>query len=183
MNSESLDVSVRVAPAFVGSGARAAVVFRRWGGAPVSEVVGSVGLDREALTLTVRPPGEGAQTTLPAELGGPFKFAIGYLVVLGVPEVVGAEAPVLARSPDLRVVWLSGSFPLDGLRVAAASSPYSGAELEDLFARLGSLQPGLSLARVSLSSRSMMGFGPALGDVTVTLEPAAGVGVWPPTAF
>lgn len=185
MNAETLDVRVRVAPALVGSGARAAVVFRRWGGAAVSELVGATVLDRPELTLTVKPPGEGPRTTLPAELGGPFPFAIGYLVALGRPEVEGAEAPVLARSPDLRVVWLSGRFPLDGLRAAAASSPYSPAELEDLFGRLEALQPGLSLARVTLTSRSMMGFGPA-NDEVVTLEPIGGGGVgvaWPPAAF
>ncbi len=173
-----------------------AVVYRRTMG-PDREVVvrPAQGADPAAdgtvvLRLTDWPPDE-AFNHLPADMGGPYRFAVGFVAVLGPDGVPSAWAR------GVRVLALDGAFPVDaaadggapgdpgGLRAFVDEHPpppeeMDAQELDAHLAALASFPSGLQLATVTRPTRSLLGMAPRAADAgPVGLE----VAPWPPTSF
>jgi hypothetical protein len=134
-----------------------------------------LGASNDLMLVPLPPPA--TYLELPLELGGPFRFALGYVVVLA-----GRQGPVRAWCPRVRLVHLPEPFPVGRLRAAtAAQSPpdVSPEALEGLFQDLSALPAGFSLAEVVQPSRSLLGFRPVAGEAVARPEPRR----WPPEHF
>lgn len=180
---DSLELTVHLAPALATPGTRVGVVYRRWGGAPVER------LAVEAVPgtpMVVPEPEPDVRTELPLELGGPWSFALGYLVVID-PELSAdrdTTDPLKAirfAAPDRRVIWTSGPFPAEAFARMASDPSLSPAEVAAFADQLAAFSSGLMLTRTTLKRRSLVGFERL--DTPVIELGLVESGAWPPTWF
>lgn len=185
----TLDLRLLVDPSVVHPAAKAAVVYRRWGGAPATWEVGARLIEGPGeLVLSVGPPDSLAYTTLPPALGGPFHFAIGYILARIMPADLpgvtlheGEDAPhVLAVAPHHRVLWMSGPFPAEAFERMAEDPRLTAEEKAAVAKDLGALPVGLSLVKTARPSRSLVGY--AVVDEAVKLDANDRMD-WPPLVF
>lgn len=188
-------LALSVVPPAPATPADLAVVFRRTMGPDRDvQVRPSLSAPEEGDAVTLRledwPPEE-AFNHLPPDMGGPYRFAVGFVVALG------ADGRPAAWATDVRVLALDGPFPVDraadggagddtgGLRAFVDEHPpppeeIDAQELEDHLTALASFSPGLQLAAVVRPSRSLLGMAPRPADAgPVRLRPAP----WPPETF
>ncbi len=180
---ESLELTVNLAPALATPGMRVGVVYRRWDGAPIERLAVAA---EPGTSMVVPEPEVEVRTELPVELGGPWSFALGYLVVID--PTLSAERdttdPLKAirfAAPDRRVLWTSGPFPAEAFARMASDPSLSPAEVAALADQLAAFLPGLMLARTTLRRRSLVGF-ERLDTATLELG-LVDSGAWPPTWF
>lgn len=181
METPGLSIRLHVAPELVAAGVVAAVVYRRWGGASLEQEVAATAVTASELTLSVPAPEPFVHSNLPPVLGGPWPFAIGYLLVREAAGADGAEPQVLACAPSMRVLWTSAPFPAEAFAHMTADPRVSPEELAAATAGLQRLPVGLFLAHAGRPTRSLAGFEGA-GDAVVALAPEGSL-AWPPTVF
>lgn len=182
MTATRFTIDVQLSDGAMRDGISVAVIFRRWGGAPEQEVVGAVAASAGGpIPIEVGEPGVGVRSGLPPALGGPWAFAIGYVVAYEGTEDVGDGRRIVAVAPEHRVLWIDGPFPAEAFGRTARDPSIGEAEWERLVAGLAALPVGLSLARTTLMRRSLVGFVAASGEV-VSLDPARSL-EWPTAIF
>ena len=180
--SDTLTVHLDIASELVREGDDAliaAIVFRKWGGQPSQIEAASAPITSTSLALSVTVPDSITHTSLPEELGGPFEFAIGYILVHGKGD--GEDVKVV--SPSYRVLWLARPFPTESFGKALAKLPdMSAGEQKHTLSELAGLPTGLSLAFAVGATRSLIGFSTTAPEETVRLEPSRTM-AWPPEVF
>ncbi len=124
--------------------------------------------------LHVEPPPPSVWMRLDHDMGGPFAYALGYVVV---SDATG----VLAVHPAERVLYLEGPFPVERFARWAATQTVADDARATALASLAQLPAGLSLVRAGPPSKSLVGFAPVdVPRVTLSRTPSL---PWPPRAF
>jgi hypothetical protein len=184
--SATLSLELHTADLWAGlsepSAARMAVGYRSWHGVGGSQEVCFGRLDQSVLNLEVPPPAEAAWTLLPAELGGPYHYGVGYLYCYTEPTD-DEDGGVCWVEQEHRVLWLPAPFPVDRFGTWLAGRSPNGLDDKRLLwlSWLAAIPTGVSLARVARRSRSLLGFERAK-PAPLVLDPQRSLD-WPPTLY